>query len=86
MNKPILVFYINVSSISSATKTKETLRTVAERVKHDDLITYVLPVKDRPTEVICVNPVVMNDEQYETIKKLIEDNMEKVHNTLESIK
>jgi len=72
MEQMILVFYINVDGMSRQ-QAEEGIYQFS-KVKHPEgSIQYFLPVKNQPTKVECINPKMITDEQYENMKKELED-------------
>jgi hypothetical protein len=79
LNKTILVFYINVGHLSQE-EVSNTIERVREMVKpsekdNDDVVSYIIPVRDQETRVECINaPVFVASEiMKENVIKKIED-------------
>ncbi len=77
MNKIILVFYINVGNQTRIRAKRSISKFIANisTIDGDDenIIKYFVAVRDRDSEVVCLNPVLMTDEQYAETKSLLDD-------------
>ncbi len=86
MNKTILVFYIYVGGQSRerAIRNVGMFKDKISNMDEDDenIIKYFIPTRDRVTEVVCLNPVLMTNEQYAETKLLLDSTKEKIENFL----
>jgi len=73
-DKLILVFYINVDGIN-AYDVSEYLSNAARHFQGYDVYESIfIPVHNQETKVDCINPVLLNEEQY----KKVEDTVSKL--------
>ena len=72
MEQMILVFYINVDGITRQ-QAEQGLYHLSKTKHPEGSIQYFLPVKNQPTKVECINPKMVTEEQYETMKKELEE-------------
>jgi hypothetical protein len=72
--KPILVFYFNVDELSTE-KIAENSFKLNEMLKTEELnkyITFIIPVRNQPTKVECINPVLVSKKEYNIVKETLE--------------
>lgn len=74
-DKIFIVCYINVGDIDEA-DVYQYLENAAQSLTFDETVFRLLiPTRDIPTKIECINPVLCNEEQYEKVNELIK-NME----------
>lgn len=80
MNKIILVHYINIDGVPN-----KDLEGMMEMVKDSlakdaDIISYIVPVRDEPTRIECVNPKLLkdNDDAWDNVKRVLDRNQKAV--------
>ena len=83
MNKPILVFYINVDGMTR-NRAYETIQEYFEVLSDDkDVKVYVIAVVDQPAKVECVNFKLIGEEEYKRVDDILSEYQQK---TLDFIK
>jgi hypothetical protein len=77
LNKTILVFYINVCNLNQeeVTNTIENIRNLIKPSEEDrdDVIHYIIPVRDQETKIECINApifITSKDMEKEVNKKM----------------
>lgn len=67
--KPVLIIYLNIDyvSIEYVERYSESVSKIFENLK-DDYLYLILPVRNQPTKVECVNPIIVPSEFYEKYK------------------
>jgi hypothetical protein len=76
MDKIILVHYINIDGIPNS-NLGEMMELVKESLAKDaDIISYIVPVKDEPTRIECVNPKLLKDDDnaWDNVKRILDRN------------
>lgn len=72
MNKTIIVIYLNVAG-KARSRAKEVIANYRNKfVDTDDIIHYILPVRDQPTKVECINPRFLTEKEYKEIADRID--------------
>ncbi len=86
MNKIILVHYIRVGN-SSAPKVDEILSRVRKHLvpADEDIISYVIPVKDEESRVECINPRFVTEEEYESARRSLDKAQKALDEVLEKL-
>lgn len=80
MNKIILVHYINIDGVPTR-DLPQMMELVKESLAKDaDIISYIVPVKDEPTRIECVNPKLLknNDDAWDNVKRVLDRNQKAV--------
>jgi len=80
MDKIILVHYINIDGVPT-----QSLQGMMEMVKESlakdaDIISYIVPVRDEPTRIECVNPKLLRDDDnaWDNVKRILDRNQKAV--------
>lgn len=80
MDKIILVHYINIDGVPN-----KDLQGMMEMVKESlakdaDIISYIVPVRDEPTRIECVNPKLLRDDDnaWDNVKRILDRNQKAV--------
>ena len=85
-NKLFLVSYLNISTIAS-TDISQFLDEFSRAIKFDDSVQHlIIPIRDGETRVECINPVLLNEEQYKETEEKIKNLQEKVEEALKTLK
>lgn len=67
-DKLFIVFYVNVSKISPSS-INSVLKHISESMKYDDTINrIIIPIFNGETKVECINPKLLNEDQYKKVK------------------
>lgn len=84
MEKIILVFYLKIGNMSeeNAVSIIEKFRLELER--EENIIYYIIPIRDGETKVECINPKLVSEEDYQQAKKVLENNQKVVNEIVES--
>lgn len=80
MDKIILVHYINIDGVPNS-NLGEMMNLVKESLAKDaDIISYIVPVRDEPTRIECVNPKLLkdNDDAWDNVKRVLDRNQKAV--------
>ena len=80
MDKIILVHYINIDGVPNS-NLGEMMGLVKESLAKDaDIISYIVPVRDEPTRIECVNPKLLkdNDDAWDNVKRVLDRNQKAV--------
>lgn len=80
MDKIILVHYINVDGVPN-TNLGEMMELVKDSLAKDaDIISYIVPVRDEPTRIECVNPKLLRDDDnaWDNVKRVLDRNQKAV--------
>lgn len=80
MDKIILVHYINIDGVPHH-NLGEMMGLVKDSLAKDaDIISYIVPVKDEPTRIECVNPKLLKDDDnaWDNVKKILDRNQKAV--------
>ena len=81
MDKIILVHYINIDGVPNS-NLGEMMGLVKESLAKDaDIISYIVPVRDEPTRIECVNPKLLkeNDDAWDNVKRILDRNQKAVN-------
>lgn len=74
-DKIFLICYINVRDIDEA-DVFQYIENAAQSLTFDEtVLRLMIPTRNLPTKIECINPVLCNEEQYEKVNELIK-NME----------
>ena len=74
-DKIFLIYYVNVRNIDEV-YILQYLEEIAKVFIFDETVfRIIIPTRDLPTKIECINPVLCNEEQYEKVNELIK-NME----------
>lgn len=74
-----IIVYLDVSRFSDQ-NIKEYTNHVSNSLKYDDTInTIVIPVKDSETRIECINPVLLNEDQYKEVESKINELKERIN-------
>ena len=71
MEKIILGVYLNVGNIPPK-DVDGFVHKVIDQIKNDDVITYVMPVRDEPTKIEILNPRLVSEYEYKTAAEVLE--------------
>ena len=71
MEKLILVLYLNMNGVPN-NEVDDYCKQVIEKIKNDDIIHYVIPVRNQETKVECINPKLVSEKGYEQAKIALE--------------
>jgi hypothetical protein len=80
MDKIILVHYVNIDGVPNS-NLGEMMELVKESLAKDaDIISYIVPVKDEPTRIECVNPKLLRDDDnaWDNVKRILDRNQKAV--------
>lgn len=80
MDKIILVHYINIDNVPT-NNLEQMMEMVKESLAKDaDIISYIVPVRDEPTRIECVNPKLLkdNDDAWDNVKRVLDRNQKAV--------
>lgn len=80
MDKIILVHYINIDGVPNS-NLGEMMELVKESLAKDaDIISYIVPVRDEPTRIECVNPKLLKDDDnaWDNVKRILDRNQKAV--------
>jgi hypothetical protein len=80
MDKIILVHYINIDGVPNS-NLGEMMELVKDSLAKDaDIISYIVPVRDEPTRIECVNPKLLkdNDDAWDNVKRILDRNQKSV--------
>jgi len=80
MDKIILVHYININGIPHH-DLGEMMEMVKDSLAKDaDIISYIVPVRDEPTRIECVNSKLLkdNDDAWDNVKRILDRNQKAV--------
>jgi hypothetical protein len=80
MDKIILVHYINIDGVPNS-NLAEMMEMVKESLAKDaDIISYIVPVRDEPTRIECVNPKLLKDDDnaWDNVKRILDRNQKAV--------
>jgi len=73
-DKIIVVFYINVKDLEPSDRAAF-LNDVQEQVKSfedESVITWIIPSTDGKNRLECINPVLLNEEQYKEVEEKLD--------------
>ena len=87
-DKIFLVLYVDVSRIPIE-DTYEYLSTVTdafERIKDESVQMAILPVREQETRLECINPVLLNEEQYAQVQEKLNDFQKVFDELMEQVK
>ena len=75
-----IVVYLNISNFSDQQNIKAYIYNISNSLKYDDTInTLVIPVRDSETRIECINPMLLNKEQYKEVENKINEFKEKIN-------
>jgi hypothetical protein len=80
MDKIILVHYINIDGVPNS-NLGEMMELIKESLAKDaDIISYIVPVRDEPTRIECVNPKLLKDDDnaWDNVKRILDRNQKAV--------
>ncbi len=80
MNKIIVVIYLDCREIDRS-ELDYHCKSTSLRLKHRDIIHYVIPTFETETRVECINPKVVSESEYESIKQTLDNIKEKLDTT-----
>ncbi len=86
--KTILVYYINVGNMSSE-EVSEFLQNIStgliETEKENNILSYLVPIKDTETRIECINPRLLTEEEYLEAKNALKNCKRKMNEFVESL-
>ena len=84
-DKLFLVIYVNVDSILGDVSVY--LEAFARQATFDDsVMRLIVPVRGQETRVECINPVLLNEEQYKEAEEKIKSLQEEVEKALKDLR
>ena len=85
-DKLFLIIYINIGNISDS-DVSIFLRNFADATTFDEsVMRLIIPVRGEETRVECINPVLLNEEQYKETEEKIKGLQEKVEEALKDLR
>lgn len=83
--KLFLVIYLNIGSIADV-DVSEYLNQFAASLTYDESVErLIIPTRMGDTRVECINPVLLDEEQYEGVRKKIENLNQEVSDALKTL-
>ena len=83
--KLFLVIYLNIGSIADG-DVSEYIWKFADSLTYDESVErLIIPIRKGETRVECINPVLLNEEQYEGVRKKIENLNQEVSDALKTL-
>lgn len=83
--KLFLVIYLNIGSVPSI-DVSAYLKDFSRSLTYDESIErLIIPTRDGETRVECINPVLLNEEQYAEVEKKIESLSQEVIDALKTL-
>lgn len=83
--KLFLVIYLNIGSIADG-DVSEYIWKFADSLTYDESVErLIIPIRKGETRVECINPVLLNEEQYEGVRKKIENLSQEVSDALKTL-
>ena len=84
MEKIILVHYINVGNIdgNDVSKIMEDIVNKFSPKEEDNIISYLIPVREGETRVECINPKLVSEEDFTQAKLVLDRNQEIVNDII----
>lgn len=72
--KTILVFYVNVGSLSPS-EVEEYIRNINKSLALNDenTLSFLIPVRTGENRIECLNPILLSEEQYAKTKAQLEE-------------
>lgn len=67
-DKLFIVFYLNVSRYNYSAVPEICMQAQKHLTYDDSILSIVVPIYDGESKVECINPQLLNEEQYETVK------------------
>lgn len=75
-----IIVYVNISNFSDQQTVKEYVYHISNSLKYDDTInTIVIPVRDSETRIECINPILLNEDQYKEVESKINELKERIN-------
>ena len=85
-DKLFLVIYVNIDNIHMS-DVSAYLDAFARQTTFDEsVMRLIVPVRDQETRVECINPVLLNEEQYKEAEEKIKSLQEEVEKALKDLK
>jgi hypothetical protein len=88
--KTILVFYVGIKDISPAEvdhRINHVRKLTSELVVDETFLSFVIPVRStEDTWIECLNPVLLNNKEYQDTKDKLQFIQEQYQKSLESVK
>lgn len=80
MDKIILVHYINIDGVPNNDLARMMEMVQESLAKDADIISYIVPVRNEPTRIECVNPKLLknNDDAWDNVKRILDRNQKAV--------
>ena len=84
--KLILVYYVNMANLGKRKIYEHLQKLIKTNLLPTDpnIITSIIPVRDRETEVVCINPKLLSNDEYQAARQLTEDYNQKLKRALEN--
>ena len=85
-DKLFLIIYLNIGSIADV-DVSEYIRQFADSLTFDEsVVRLIIPIRKGETRVECINPVLLNEEQYKEAEEKIKSLQEEVEKALKDLK
>jgi hypothetical protein len=85
MDKLVLVYYVNIGNIDDS-DVEPYLNRVKDMLTDTNMVQYFIPVRDQETKIECINPKLVNEEEYQDVLNVLERQRLSYNNHLESLK
>lgn len=84
MEKPILIFYFNSTDFPDNPEeySEYIHRIKRSMLKNDEVLSYLICGKDVETRVECINPRLVQGDEYLKVKEILDRNQEIVDNLM----
>ena len=86
MEKIILIHYINIGNIDD-TDVQRLMEDVANKLQpkpEDNIISYLIPIREGETRVECVNPKLVSEEDFSQAKEVLDRNQKIVNDIIKN--
>lgn len=81
MDKLILVYYVNVGNLDKS-EVPEFMGKFIKYVKDDNIIQYHIPVRGEKSRIECINPKLINKDEFKKVQEILDSCKLKVENFL----
>lgn len=79
MNKTILVFYVNVGSLTPREIDLHISSFIADtNINDENILSYFIPIRTGETRIECINPVYVSKKNYKGFIKILDEYKRKV--------
>lgn len=71
MDKLILVYYVNIGTFNQS-EVSQFMERFVKSVENKDMIQYYVPVRGENSRIECINPKLINEDEFKKVKETLD--------------